>query len=144
MLCHPSVPQEDIGEILASACAVPSSPANSAKVEERRSISESSDQKPPESAASRAFFQARTNPYAHFLLSELQAGVTGLTVYALCHFFSYLIERFSVWLPLENPEPLGYLAELLAWGSVFGGGGSFIILTGFGFVNLMSRLWKSI
>jgi hypothetical protein len=86
------------------------------------------------------FDRVRGNPYAHFVLSELQGATSSLSVYFFFHLVSYLIEKIGDWLPLRLSEPARVLDAIFAWGAVIGGGGSFCIITIFS----MLALWRSL
>lgn len=89
------------------------------------------------------FERIRANPYAHFVLSELQGASSSLSVYFFFHLVSYLIEKIGDTFPLRLKEPARILDAIFAWGSVIGGGGSFCIITFFGLVTLWQSLRKA-
>lgn len=105
-------------------------------------MSDSDDPKAIEVHAQDQFDRVRQNPYAHFVLSELQGAASSLSVYFAFHLVSYLIERISEAFPLRLKEPAQVLDAIFAWGAVIGGGGSFCIITLYSMLSLWRELRK--
>ena len=90
-------------------------------------------------------FQAvRQNPYLHFTLSELQGAMASISVYVFFHLVSYAIQSMGQKYPLHFTEPAETFGHILEWGAVYGGSGSFIIITIFGILRLIKTLWSQL
>lgn len=83
-------------------------------------------------------------PLVHFVFSEFMSALASFSVYVLILMFSYAAQEVTALLPLNNPAPLQFLDLVLAWGTAFGGGVTFAMLTIFNVLRLGLQLTRQV
>lgn len=94
----------------------------------------------PADLINEAAAKARQHPMLHFVMSEIQAGIASLTVYAFFLLFSYLAERLTDTFPLRNDGPAHFMDLVFAWGASFSGALTFLLYTLAGIVRLVRQV----
>jgi hypothetical protein len=84
------------------------------------------------------------NPYVHFLISELWAGLTGVGVYAIFLSGAYATQYITTLLPLQDKAPAIFLQDILGWGASISAAATFVIISAYQLVVLGKRLWESV
>ena len=92
----------------------------------------------------RIFDTVADNPYVHFLVSEIWAGVTGLLVYVLFRCLAWSTQLVTTYVPVHDDAPGIFLETVLSWGAAISASGTFIIISIYQFVILIKRLWKAV
>lgn len=85
----------------------------------------------------------KQNPFLHFVVSEIWATVTGITLYALFRIASYVTQWIGFRFPLSHSEPINFLELVLSWGAVLSASATFILITIYQLVILFVRLKKA-
>lgn len=84
------------------------------------------------------------NPYFHFVVSELYAGLAAVAVYCTSHSAAFAIQFFATQMPLMHAGPTEFLEKTLHWAAALGAGSTFSAVTVYQFVVLMRRLMEDI
>ena len=81
------------------------------------------------------------NPYIHFMISEIWAGLAGVTVYAIFRFGAFATQYVTDLLPLHSRSPALFLELTLSWGAALSASATFIIISLYQLAVLVKRLW---
>jgi hypothetical protein len=92
--------------------------------------------------AQAAWNAINAHPLGHFVVSELQAGVASITVYAGFVMISYLAQLVSEKVPLKYQEPAHFLDLVLAWAGAASGAATFSMITFWSLKRLWDQLAK--
>jgi hypothetical protein len=83
-----------------------------------------------------------SNPYVHFVISELWAALTAVAVYALFRLGAYAIQFLTDIMPLHDTSPALFLETTLSWGGALSASATFMIVSVYQLVVLIKRLWE--
>jgi hypothetical protein len=98
---------------------------------------------PPQRRVTRVLDTVAENPYGYFILNEIQAGVSGLAVYAIFCGVAWATQYFTPFVPLDEARPAKFVVTALSWGGAISASG-IIVITIFHFIILLRRLWKDV
>jgi hypothetical protein len=81
------------------------------------------------------------NPYIHFMISEIWAGLAGVMIYAIFRGGAYATQYVTELLPLHTKAPALFLELTLSWGASISASATFIIISLYQLAVLVKRLW---
>lgn len=84
------------------------------------------------------------NPYWHFVVSELYATAAAGVVYICARFVAFAIQFADKHMPLDEPGPLHFVEQVLAWGGAIATASVFILTSFYQLVVLLKRLYKGV
>lgn len=104
---------------------------------------DSASRSPPRELPSTAALPAKdSNPYLHFIVSEIWAAAASVIIYTLFHAGSFLTELLARELPLKASAPAYYLGMVFAWGAALGASATFVLVTAYQLLVLAKKLWE--
>lgn len=84
------------------------------------------------------------NPFVHFMVSELWAGLASLVVFFLFRLVAYGTEWISYYLPLQSQAASHFVEVVFGWSAALTSTGTFIIISIYQLIILVKRLWENL
>jgi len=85
-----------------------------------------------------------SNPYLHFVISEVYATAAAFVVHVLARMMSYGISLVDSYLPIPETAPMIFLDEVVAWGGTFATAATFLVITSYQLLVLIKRLYRGL
>jgi hypothetical protein len=84
--------------------------------------------------------EVESNPFTHFIVSEIYASAAACLVYICARVAAFATEHVNQIMPVKDAAPLQFLEAVLAWGGAFATAAVFLIVTLYQLIILVKRL----